>query len=74
MRQSAFIFAIDIIKQWLIIYSQQHVPMITEEKDLRPFEPIPLEYLKAFKDMWADPGIQKTVERGNEFALHDNLG
>lgn len=48
--------------------------MITEEKDLRPCEPIPLEYLKAFKDMWADSGIQKTVERGNEFALHDNLG
>ncbi|TGO17215.1 hypothetical protein BTUL_0019g00040 [Botrytis tulipae] len=54
--------------------TKQYLPIITEEKDLRPCEPIPLEYLKAFKDMWADAGIQKTVERGNEFALHDNLG
>ncbi|KAM0176745.1 hypothetical protein ACHAPF_004602 [Botrytis cinerea] len=47
--------------------TKQYLPMITEEKDLRPCEPIPLEYLKAFKDMWADSGIQKTVERGNDF-------
>jgi guanine nucleotide-binding protein subunit alpha len=44
-----------------------------QEKDLRPYEPIPIEYLKAFKDMWKDPGIQKAIERGNEYALHDNL-
>lgn len=44
-----------------------------QEKDLRPFEAIPVEYLRAFKDLWADPGLQKAVERGNEYALHDNL-
>jgi guanine nucleotide-binding protein subunit alpha len=43
------------------------------EKDLRPYEPIPIEYLRAFKDLWSDPGIQKAIERGNEYALHDNL-
>jgi guanine nucleotide-binding protein subunit alpha len=53
---------------------QVHLPVIMQEKDLRPYEPIPIEYLRAFKDMWKDPGIQKAVERGNEFALHDNLG
>lgn len=50
-----------------------HLPVIMQEKDLRPYEPIPIEYLRAFKDMWKDPGIQKAVERGNEYALHDNL-
>jgi guanine nucleotide-binding protein subunit alpha, other len=45
-----------------------------EEKDLNPFEPIPIEYLRAFKDLWADGGVQKAVERGNEYALQDNLG
>ncbi|KAI9055774.1 hypothetical protein LZ554_000715 [Drepanopeziza brunnea f. sp. 'monogermtubi'] len=50
-----------------------HLPVIMEEKDLRPNEPIPIEYLRAFKDMWKDPGIQKATERGNEYALHDNL-
>ena len=44
-----------------------------QEKDLRPYEPIPVEYLRAFKDLWKDGGIQKAVERGNEYALHDNL-
>ncbi|CZS88166.1 hypothetical protein WAI453_000582 [Rhynchosporium graminicola] len=50
-----------------------HLPVIMQEKDLRPYEPIPIEYLRAFKDMWKDPGIQKAIQRGNEFALHDNL-
>ncbi|KAH6683224.1 G protein alpha subunit [Halenospora varia] len=51
-----------------------HLPVITQEKDLRPFEPIPIEYLRAFKDLWKDPGVETAVARGNEYALHDNLG
>ncbi|CAG8953296.1 hypothetical protein HYFRA_00003503 [Hymenoscyphus fraxineus] len=51
-----------------------HLPVILQEKDLRPFEPIPTEYLRAFKDLWKDPGMKKAVARGNEYALHDNLG
>lgn len=27
----------------------------------------------AMRGMWADPGVQKAVARGHEFALHDNL-
>jgi guanine nucleotide-binding protein subunit alpha len=51
-----------------------YVEIIQEEKDLRPYEAIPIPYLQAFKDLWADEGVQKCVLRGNEFALHDNLG
>ena len=51
-----------------------HLPTIMQqEKDLRPYEPIPIEYSRAFKDLWKDPGMQKAIERGNEFALFDNL-
>jgi hypothetical protein len=57
----------------LILLLQAHLPTIDQEKDLRPYEPIPIEYLQAFKDLWKDPGLQKAIERGNEFALHDNL-
>lgn len=53
--------------------TSHHLPVIMQEKDLRPFEAIPIEYLRAFKDLWQDPGLQKAVLRGNEFALHDNL-
>ena len=52
---------------------QAHLPTIMQEKDLTPYEPIPIEYLRAFKDLWKDPGAQKAIERGNEFALFDNL-
>lgn len=53
--------------------AQVHLPIIMEERDLNPFEPIPIEYLRAFKDMWTDGGVQQAVERGNEYALQDNL-
>jgi guanine nucleotide-binding protein subunit alpha len=52
---------------------QVHLPTIMQEKDLTPYEPIPTEYLRAFKDLWKDPGVQKAIARGNEFALFDNL-
>ncbi|RFU27259.1 hypothetical protein B7463_g9078, partial [Scytalidium lignicola] len=53
--------------------NEVHIATLNQEKDLRPYEPIPAEYLQAFKDLWKDDGIQKAIERGNEYALHDNL-
>jgi guanine nucleotide-binding protein subunit alpha len=32
-----------------------------------------MQYLQPFKDLWADAGVQQAIEKGNEFALHDNL-
>jgi len=43
------------------------------ERELGRQEPFPKEYQKAFASLWADPGVQTAVHRGNEFALHDNL-
>ena len=28
----------------------------------------------AMQALWEDPGVQKAVAKGHEFALHDNLG
>lgn len=41
--------------------------------DLGPKDPLPMDYLQPFKTLWSDAGIQKAIEKGNEFALHDNL-
>ncbi|RDW81925.1 G protein alpha subunit [Coleophoma cylindrospora] len=53
--------------------SSIHLPLISDDIDIKPFDPIPIEYRQAFKDLWKDPGMQTAIERGNEFALHDNL-
>ena len=58
----------------LTCFFQEHLAVINKEKDLRPYEAVPPEYLQAFKELWKDAGLQKVVEKGNEFALHDNLG
>jgi guanine nucleotide-binding protein subunit alpha len=34
---------------------------------------MPMQYLPCFKALWVDAGVQKAIEKGNEFALHDNL-
>ena len=44
-----------------------------KERDIGPNEILPREYLPAFKNLWTDSGIQQTIVKGNEFALHDNL-
>lgn len=41
--------------------------------DLGPKDPMPREYLIAFRSLWDDAGVQQAIEKGNEFALHDNL-
>jgi guanine nucleotide-binding protein subunit alpha len=43
------------------------------DRELARGERLPIEYLNAFKSMWADEGVQAAVSKGNEFALHDNL-
>jgi len=69
--------AVDAMEDYSFAFELQsttdHLPTIMQEKDLRPYEPIPVEYLAAFKGLWADPGLQKVIAKGNEFALHDNL-
>lgn len=34
---------------------------------------MPLDCLNAFRSLWRDAGVQKAIQKGNEYALHDNL-
>lgn len=41
--------------------------------EMRGDEPLPLEYFEPAKKLWQDSGVRRAIEKGNEFALHDNL-
>ncbi len=34
---------------------------------------LPMDYLQPIKTLWVDRGVKSAIEKGNEFALHDNL-
>jgi len=53
--------------------NEAYVELIVVERELARGESFPREYQTAFRSLWADPGVQDAVRRGNEFALHDNL-
>ncbi|KAI7853252.1 putative guanine nucleotide-binding protein alpha-2 subunit [Circinella umbellata] len=51
-----------------------HIALIQSAiPDLNSSEPYPHVYLDPLKELWADPGIQKVCQKGNQFALHDNI-
>ncbi|KAL0636549.1 G-Protein alpha subunit [Maublancomyces gigas] len=53
--------------------NQAHAELISVERELARSESFPREYQTAFCSLWSDAGVQVAVQRGNEFALHDNL-
>ncbi|KFX97050.1 hypothetical protein O988_05049 [Pseudogymnoascus sp. VKM F-3808] len=54
-------------------FNSQFITLILVDHDLGPKDPLPVEYMKPFKGLWSDAGVQKAIEKGNEYALHDNL-
>jgi guanine nucleotide-binding protein subunit alpha len=46
-----------------------HVDVVENASDLRDGEPFPTMYYEPLRSLWADPGVQKAWERGNEAAL-----
>ena len=46
---------------------------IQADYEVTPNDPLPEEYLHPIKELWDDAGVQRTIAKGNEFALHDNL-
>ncbi|CCX07719.1 guanine nucleotide binding protein, alpha subunit [Pyronema domesticum] len=49
------------------------VDLIVLDRELSRGEPFPKEYEQPFRRLWSDKGVQQAINRGNEFALHDNL-
>lgn len=47
--------------------------MIRAEPEIGTNEAWPQEYLEPFVSLWTDRGAQAAIQRGNEYALHDNL-
>ena len=47
---------------------------IMEDFELSANEAMPSDYLLPIKRLWADGGVKQAIAKGNEFALHDNLG
>ncbi|KAI9767798.1 MAG: G-Protein alpha subunit [Geoglossum simile] len=74
---NAFKILVDAMDQLEIQFENEengeYLPLIALDRGLDNGEKFPIEYLKPFKSMWVDPGLRVAVEKGNEFALHDNL-
>ena len=49
------------------------MPLIGIERELGTNDTMPVDYLPAFKSLWADEGVKQAIVKGNEYALHDNL-
>ena len=47
---------------------------ILVDQEISANEPMPQDYLAPVKALWRDGGVKRAIEKGNEFALHDNLG
>ena len=47
--------------------------MITSDPEIDTNSAMPRECLDAFTSLWKDGGVQVAIEKGNEYALHDNL-
>ncbi|SPN97445.1 probable G protein alpha chain [Cephalotrichum gorgonifer] len=46
---------------------------IMVEQETSPNAPLPIDFLGPIKALWQDQGVRKAMEKGNEYALHDNL-
>ena len=53
--------------------SQKNMAQIMVDYEMTADEPLPDEYLEPVKKLWLDGGVKAAIEKGNEYALHDNL-
>ncbi|KAJ4420148.1 G-Protein alpha subunit [Neurospora sp. IMI 360204] len=53
--------------------NEKNMVQMMVDYEMRGDEPLPLEYFEPAKKLWQDAGVRQAIEKGNEFALHDNL-
>jgi len=53
--------------------NEKHMAQIMIDYEMTADEPLPIEYYEPLKSLWVDAGVKKAIEKGNEYALHDNL-
>lgn len=54
-------------------YCQKNQALLLVDVEISPHDSLPQEYLEPVKALWGDNGVQKAIQKGNEYALHDNL-
>ena len=52
---------------------KEYERIIAAAEDIGSDDPFPQPCLAAMKGLWKDASVQKTIGRGNEYALHDNI-
>ncbi|KAI9747039.1 MAG: G-Protein alpha subunit [Lichina confinis] len=50
--------------------NDKYVPLIGIERELGTNDTMPVDYLHAFKSLWADEGVKQAIVKGNDF-FHD---
>ncbi|WVN90178.1 uncharacterized protein L203_105414 [Cryptococcus depauperatus CBS 7841] len=53
--------------------NRRYISLVDAEPPINTHEPYPPKYLVALKSLWKDPGVQQCYNRGNEFALAENM-
>ncbi|KAF9527910.1 heterotrimeric G-protein alpha subunit, GPA2-like protein [Crepidotus variabilis] len=69
-------YVLDAMQDMELSVEKEHIPyveLVDNARDLRDGESFPAEYHEALKSLWQDGNLQKTMERGNEAALPENL-
>ncbi|PKS07835.1 hypothetical protein jhhlp_006443 [Lomentospora prolificans] len=56
-----------------VVFNNKNMAHILVEQEIHPNDPLPQDFLDPIKALWQDEGVRKAIEKGNEFALHDNL-
>jgi len=50
-----------------------YLSLFNESPSINEGQPFPVAYLDPLKSLWADSGVQLCYEKGNQYALHDNM-
>ncbi|KAG5436866.1 hypothetical protein PCANB_001619 [Pneumocystis canis] len=52
--------------------NEQYLDLLLQDRELTDRENLPPEYYRPLISLWEDAGVTRAVNRGNEYALHDN--
>ena len=47
--------------------------LVCSNPEIHSNEPMPIDCMHAFENLWADDGVRKAIIQGHEYALHDTL-
>ncbi|CCC13316.1 unnamed protein product [Sordaria macrospora k-hell] len=73
LKQMKLIYAQGFSKNEKLEWRPKNMVQMMVDYEMRGDEPLPLEYFEPAKKLWQDSGVRQAIEKGNEFALHDNL-